>query len=147
LAPVIAASYGTNATSATATWPSARPTASATSREPARPRGSTSTRRQARASTSTARSSGSTRCSRQPDGSQRNLQKESGDESRALPARLAGGTLRADRRAPLLPLSQGSRRHKLVAHARLGDADGVPRPARDRRHPGDVLQAGPEIGV
>ena len=36
---------------------------------------------------------------------------------------------------------------ELVAHARLGDADRVPRPGADRRDPRDVLQAGPGHGV
>ncbi len=41
----------------------------------------------------------------------------------------------------VLPLPQGPGRLELVAHARLGDADRLPRPARDRRDPRDVLQA------
>ena len=39
------------------------------------------------------------------------------------------------------------RRHRLGAHARLGDADRLPRPGDHRRDPGDVLQADPGRGV
>ena len=63
----------------------------------------------------------------------------SGDQ---LPDRLARRAVGPHRRAPLLPLPQGSGRHQLVPHARLRDADGVPRPGGDGRDPRDVLQAG-----
>ena len=64
-----------------------------------------------------------------------------------LSDRLARGAVGPDRRDPLLPLPQGSRRHELVPHARLGDAHRLPRPADHRRDPGDVLQAGSRQGV
>ena len=60
----------------------------------------------------------------------------------ALPARLARGALGPRRRRQVLPLPQGPARHELVPHARLGDADRVPRPGDHRRDPRDVLQAG-----
>ena len=59
-----------------------------------------------------------------------------------VPARLARGALGPRRRRQVLPLPQGAARHELVPHARLGDADRVPRPGDDRRDPRDVLQAG-----
>ena len=60
---------------------------------------------------------------------------------RALPARLARGALGPRRRDQVLPLPQGPARHELVPHARLGDADRVPRPGDHGRRAGDVLQA------
>ena len=64
-----------------------------------------------------------------------------------LPARLARGALRARRRGPVLPLPERPVGRQLVPDARLGDADGVPRPGDDRRRPRDVLQAGPDDRV
>src|SRR3954462_6038776 len=108
---------------------------------------STSTSWPARGSTSTAPSPGSTPCSRPTDGAAQVSPARTARARRALPARLAGGALRPHRRRALLPLPEGPGRHQLVAPARLGDAYRVPRPARDRRDPGDVLQAEPRAGA
>src|SRR3954470_96066 len=86
-------------------------------------------------------SRGSTPCSRRTDGGEEVRAARQAPGCGDVPARLAPGALRAPRPPSLLPLPQGPGRHELVAHARLGHADGVPRPARDRRDPGDVLQA------
>ena len=71
---------------------------------------------------------------------------EAGDagSGRDVPGRLARGALRPRRRRQVLPLPQGPVGHRVVPHARLGDADRVPRAGDDRRDPGDVLQAGSE---
>src|SRR5919197_2024538 len=107
---------------------------------------SRSTASPAPASMSTAGSRSSTPSSRAPDAGPTQPQ-GADDAGGAISARLARGALRPRRRPPLLPLPEGSARLGLVAHARLGDADGVPGPARHGRDPGDVLQTGPEPGV
>ena len=102
------------------------------SRARARTPRSTRTSSPARASTSTAGSRSSTRCSRRTDGDCRAHSKKSAAAPAArgrdqLPDRLARGALRPRRRRSSTSSSARSRRHGLVAHARLGDADRLPR--------------------
>ncbi len=108
--------------------------------------GSTSTAVRCRASTSTATRPGSTR-SRCRNSRERRHPRPAARHGRALSARLARGALRPRRRGQVLPLPQGAARHELVPHARLGDADGVPRPGDHRRRARDVLQAGSRLGL
>ena len=119
---------------------SAAASASTRSRARARTRGSRSTRCRPGPARRRARVAGSTRSSHRTDG-EPSPTRSSRSSRRSCTRSTGSRSARGSSAGSSTSSSARCRATRAGAHARLGDADRLPRPGGHRRDPGDVLQA------